>query len=71
MEFEDVHLDILNQLEKVFDFDPYRLYENQISNKSLHFVSIMLRRKHTKAKRKVASFGLALGSKYKIVENFK
>ena len=32
---------------------------------------MMLRRKHAKAARKVASFGLAIGSKYKIVENYK
>ena len=31
----------------------------------------MQRRKHFKATRKVASFGLAFGSKMKIVENFK
>ena len=34
-------------------------------------MSIMQRRKHIKATRKVASFGLAFGSKMKIVENFK
>ena len=34
-------------------------------------MSIMARRKHNKANRKVASFGLAFGSKLKIVENFK
>jgi hypothetical protein len=31
----------------------------------------MLRRKHAKATRRVASFGIAFGSKYRIVENFK
>ena len=34
-------------------------------------MSLMLRRKHAKATRKVASFGLAIGSRYKIVENYK
>lgn len=34
-------------------------------------MSIMARRKHIKATRKVASFGLAFGSKNKIVENYK
>ena len=34
-------------------------------------MSIMIRRKHVKATRKVASFGLAFGSKLKVVENFK
>lgn len=34
-------------------------------------MSIMLRRKHSKAKRNVASFGLAIGSKHKSVECYK
>lgn len=34
-------------------------------------MGMMLRRKHVKATRRVASFGLAFGSKYKIVENYK
>lgn len=36
-----------------------------------YFISMMQRRKHIKASRKVASFGLALGSRYKVVENYK
>ena len=31
----------------------------------------MLRRKHSKARRNVASFGLAIGSRFKIVECYK
>ena len=34
-------------------------------------MGMMLRRKHMKATRRVASFGLAFGSKYKMVENYK
>ena len=61
-------------------YDPYSIFENQLSqrsyeekenNNTIHFMSVMLRRKHIKATRKVASFGLAFGSKHKIVEKFK
>jgi hypothetical protein len=34
-------------------------------------MGIILRKKHIKATRKVASFGIAIGSKLKIVENYK
>lgn len=34
-------------------------------------MSIMLRRKHSKARRNVASFGLAIGSRHKIIECYK
>lgn len=34
-------------------------------------MSIMMRRKHPKATRILASFSLAIGSRFKIVENFK
>lgn len=34
-------------------------------------MSIMLRRKHPKATRILASYSLAIGSKHKICENFK
>ena len=61
-------------------YDPYKIFEDQLSLRSyknpnggqtLYFMSMMLRRKHSKASRKVASFGIAIGSRYKIVENYK
>ena len=50
-------------------YDPYKIFETSLHHKSpeepetLYFLGMMLRRKHAKATRKVASFGLAFGSK--------
>ena len=40
-------------------------------NQTIYFMSIMLRRKHPKATRILASYSLGIGSKYRICENFK
>ena len=42
-----------------------------MTNNTIFFMSMMLRRKHMKATRSVATFGLAFGSKYKVIENYK
>ena len=38
---------------------------------TLYFLSMMLRRKHAKAKRDCSTFVLTFGSRHKIVENYK
>ena len=67
-------------MSKFLSFDPYKQFEDQIhsytggkgdDSRRTYFMSIILRRKHNKATRKVASFGIAIGSKYKILENMK
>ena len=61
----------IKQIADVLSFDPYQKFEQDLSQDTLYFMSLMLRRKHKKATRSVASFGLAFGSKHKIVENYR
>jgi hypothetical protein len=59
--------------EGMLSYDPYLVFENQMgcTKTTIHFMGMMLRRKHQKATRRVASFGLGFGSKHKVLENFK
>jgi len=61
-------------------FDPYLAFEEALlsqknpkdpADRTLYFMSMLLRRKHHKAHRKVATFGIAIGSRYRVLENFK
>lgn len=66
----------LLKLNDALSFDPYVTFENYMYHRNgnfgndqstLYFLSMMLRRKHVKAKRECSSYVLAIGSKHKNV----
>ena len=67
--------ELVNLVEETdLGLDPYTCFEKQLyhkGNPTLYFMSILLRRKHLKAKREMSTFALAFGSKHKIVQNCK
>lgn len=47
------------------------MYHRKGGEGTLYMLSMMLRRKHCKAKRGCYTFALVLGAKHKFIENFK